>query len=254
MEFEIYQYLILVLAAFFGGFVDSIAGGGGLISLPILMAVGMPPHLALGTNKLQGSLGTLMAATKFTLKGMVNYKEILIGIIFTLIGAMLGSYVVLFINAKFLYYIVPVIMITIFIYTLTSPTLGDGDGIAKIDPKNFYLSFGLILGFYDGFFGPGAGSFWMFAMIYFLGISMKNAVANTKVLNLTSNIVAFSIFAIKGEVLFKVGIIMGIGSLIGAYLGSNMVIKKDIKFIKTIFLSVVAVTILKLIYDILFKQ
>lgn len=254
MDFELYQYIILIFAAFFGGFVDSIAGGGGLISLPVLMAVGIPPHLALGTNKLQGGMGTLMAATKFSLKGMINYKEIFLGIICTFIGAMLGSYSVLFIDAKFLSYIVPFIMIAIFIYTIKSPNLGSGgDGKAKLNPKIFYTSFGFVIGFYDGFFGPGAGSFWTFAIIYFLGLSMKNAVANTKVLNLTSNLVALSIFLSKGEVLFKVGIIMGIGSLIGAYLGSNMVIKKDIKFIKTIFLSVVAVTILKLLYDTFFK-
>lgn len=253
MDFELYQYVILIAAAFFGGFVDSIAGGGGLISLPVLMAVGIPPHLALGTNKLQGGMGTLMAATKFTLKGLVSFKEIFLGILFTFIGSMLGSSAVLFLDAKFLSYIVPFIMLGIFIYTIKSPNLGDGDGKAKISPKIFYTSFGFVIGFYDGFFGPGAGSFWTFAIIYFLGLSMKNAVANTKVLNLTSNLVALSIFLSKNEVLFKVGLIMGLGSLVGAYLGSNMVIKKDIKFIKIIFLSVVAVTILKLLFDIFFK-
>ena len=110
-----------------------------------------------------------------------------------------------------------------------------------------------MIGFYDGFMGPGTGSFWMFAFVSLLGLNLKSAVANTKILNFVSNIVSLFVFIIGGQILWMLGIIMGFGQMIGAYFGSHMVIKKEIKFIKTIFLIVVSLTIIKLLYDLFLK-
>ncbi|MBE3609167.1 TSUP family transporter [Campylobacter californiensis] len=249
MEFDLIAYCVFFAAAFLGGFIDAIAGGGGLITLPAIMAMGVPPHVALATNKLQGSFGSFTAALNFSLKGMVDYKEIWIGIVFTFIGACIGTTLILVLDAKFLQVIIPFLLIAIFIYTLFAPKVGEEDRKARMNIRAFYISFGLALGFYDGFFGPGAGSFWTFAIVALIGANMKRAVAHTKVLNFVSNIVSLGVFIIGGHVLWIVGVLMGIGQILGAYIGSNMVIKKEVKFIRTMFLIVVGATILKLVYS-----
>lgn len=251
MEFEIWQIILLFLASFFAGFIDSIAGGGGLITIPALLAVGIPAHIALATNKLQSSFGSFSASYNFAKKGFVNFKELKIGIIWTFIGATLGTLSVLLVSADTIKFLIPIMLIIIFIYTIFKPNLGEFEREKKMSEKMFYTIFGLLIGFYDGFLGPGTGSFWTIAMLALIGLEMKKAVARTKVLNFISNIVSLSVFILGGQILWLIGIIMGSGQLFGAYLGSTMVVKKEVKFIKTIFLSVVAVTILKLIYDLL---
>ena len=249
MEFDLLSYVVFFVAAFLGGFIDAIAGGGGLITLPAIMAMGVPPHLALGTNKLQGVFGSFTATLNFTKKGLIDSKECFVGIIFTFIGALIGATLILFLNANFLKIIIPFLLIVIFIYTLFMPKIGESDRAAKMNERLFYVIFGLILGFYDGFFGPGAGSFWMFAMVALIGLNLKKAVAHTKALNFTSNIVALGVFIAGGQILWLVGFLMAVGQILGAYFGSNLVIKKEVKFIRTMFLIVVAATICKLLFD-----
>ncbi|MBS6286192.1 MAG: TSUP family transporter [Campylobacter concisus] len=249
MEFDLLSYALFFVAAFLGGFIDAIAGGGGLITLPAIMAMGVPPHLALGTNKLQGVFGSFTATLNFTKKGLIDYKECFVGIVFTFIGAAIGATLILFLNANFLKIIIPFLLIAIFIYTLFMPKIGESDRAAKMNERLFYVIFGLMLGFYDGFFGPGAGSFWMFAMVALIGLNLKKAVAHTKALNFTSNIVALGVFMAGGQILWLVGFLMAVGQILGAYFGSNLVIKKEVKFIRTMFLIVVAATICKLLFD-----
>ena len=249
MEFDLLSYALFFVAAFLGGFIDAIAGGGGLITLPAIMAMGVPPHLALGTNKLQGVFGSFTATLNFTKKGLIDYKECFVGIVFTFIGAAIGATLILFLNANFLKIIIPFLLTAIFIYTLFMPKIGESDRAAKMNERLFYVIFGLVLGFYDGFFGPGAGSFWMFAMVALIGLNLKKAVAHTKALNFTSNIVALGVFIVGGQILWLVGFLMAVGQILGAYFGSNLVIKKEVKFIRTMFLIVVAATICKLLFD-----
>ena len=249
MEFDLLSYAFFFVAAFLGGFIDAIAGGGGLITLPAIMAMGVPPHLALGTNKLQGVFGSFTATLNFTKKGLIDYKECFVGIVFTFIGAAIGATLILFLNANFLKIIIPFLLTAIFVYTLFMPKIGESDRAAKMNERLFYVIFGLVLGFYDGFFGPGAGSFWMFAMVALIGLNLKKAVAHTKALNFTSNIVALGVFIVGGQILWLVGFLMAVGQILGAYFGSNLVIKKEVKFIRTMFLIVVAATICKLLFD-----
>ena len=249
MEFDLLSYALFFVAAFLGGFIDAIAGGGGLITLPAIMAMGVPPHLALGTNKLQGVFGSFTATLNFTKKGLIDYKECFVGIVFTFIGAAIGATLILFLNANFLKIIIPFLLTAIFVYTLFMPKIGESDRAAKMNERLFYVIFGLVLGFYDGFFGPGAGSFWMFAMVALIGLNLKKAVAHTKALNFTSNIVALGVFIAGGQILWLVGFLMAVGQILGAYFGSNLVIKKEVKFIRTMFLIVVAATICKLLFD-----
>ena len=252
MELEIWQFALLFAAAFFSGFVDAICGGGGMITIPALLAVGVAPHAALATNKFQASFGSFTAAANFAFKGYIDFGEIFIGIVFTFIGAILGAIAVLLVDAKFLNYLIPFLLIAIFIYTIFSPNLGDGGAQPKMNERAFYIIFGLAIGFYDGFFGPGTGSFWTFALAGILGLYMKKAVAHTKVFNFTSNIVSLIVFIIGGQILWFVGAVMAVGQVLGGYVGSNMVIKKEVKFVRKILLVVVGATILKLLYGLFF--
>lgn len=249
MEFELYWYGIFLLTGIFAGFVDSIAGGGGIITVPVLLASGMPPHIALATNKLQSSFGSFTASFNYMHKGLVKLKDVWQGVLFTFIGASLGTTSILFLDAEFLSKIIPLMLIAIFLYMLFGPKVGESDRQSILKPPLFYLIFGILLGFYDGFFGPGTGAFWTIAIVALLGLNLKSATAQTKVMNFTSNIVSLGVFLIGGQVLWVVGILMGVGQILGAYIGSTLVVKKEVKFIRIFFLSVVGITILKLVYD-----
>lgn len=230
------------------GFVDSIAGGGGLIALPALLAVGLPPAVALGTNKFQGSFGTLSASYNFIRKGRVKLRECAFGILMTLLGAAAGTWTVQRLDPAFLTYLVPVLLLLVLIYTIFSGSVGDESRPPRMGRRSFFTLFGLTLGFYDGFFGPGTGSFWTAGCCLFIGCSLTRAAGITRVMNFTSNIVSLILFIIGGHVLFGVGLCMATGQLIGARIGSGLAIQNGARFIRPIFITVVAVTIARLVY------
>jgi len=242
-------YPILLCTGFFAGLVDSIAGGGGLITIPALLSVGIPPHMTLGTNKFQSSFGSFTASYYYVKKGGVILREAALGIFFTFIGAAIGVWVVQQIPGKVLNNIIPFLLVAIIIYTFTKPNLGDVDIHPRLSKKVFYSVFGLALGFYDGFFGPGVGSFWAIAFVSLLGFNFTKATGFTKVMNFTSNIVSFFLFLFGGQIIFAAGISMAVGQVLGAKIGSGLVIKKGAKFIRPIFVTVVVLTTLKLLAD-----
>ena len=248
MEIEIWQILLLLCAAFISGFIDAIAGGGGLITVPSLLAVGIPPHMALATNKLQSTFGSSTAAFFFYKKGFFKFLEVALGLIFTFIGAILGAISVLFINANFLNFIVPFLLALILIYTIFAPNLGEKQTNAKMKKSVFYLIFGLGLGFYDGFFGPGTGSFWTFAIIGLLGLAMKSAIAQTKAFNFASNLASLVVFIFSGQILWIVGLSMGVFQIIGSFVGAKFVIKKDVKLIRAFYLFMVTMILFSVVY------
>lgn len=236
----------LWLAGLLAGFVDAIAGGGGIISLPALLATGMPPHLALGTNKLQGTFGSMTAAINYSRKGLVNVREIPTGVVFTALGALAGTLTVQVISPDFLRHIILFLLAGVFVYTLFSPDLGRLDRRPSMAVPVFLGCAGLVLGFYDGFFGPGTGSFWAIALVVVLGFNLKKATAQTKIFNFTSNVVALGAFFAGHHVLVSAGLLMGVGQMLGAFAGSRLVIQKGTGFVRVFFLVVVAATIIKL--------
>lgn len=239
---------ILFFVGLAAGFVDSIAGGGGLITLPVLLGIGLPPHVALATNKFQSSFGSFSAAFSFVKAGQINFREAWWGIIFTLGGAFLGTWAIEQINADFLKGIIPYLLILVVIYTIFTPKIGEEDIKPRMGGLIFFLFFGSLLGFYDGFLGPGTGSFWTIALMIGLGLNMTKATAYTKVMNFVSNIVSLLVFLVGGHIVFQAGLVMAIGQVIGARLGSGLVIEKGTRFIKPIFISMVLLTIGRLIY------
>jgi uncharacterized membrane protein YfcA len=240
--------MILWTAGVFAGFVDSIAGGGGIVSLPALLATGMPPHLALGTNKLQGTFGSCTAAVNYTRKGLVDLSEIPTGVIATAIGALTGTMTVQVLSPDFLQNTILILLTGVFLYTWFSPDLGKIDRPPSMAAPLFFACAGFALGFYDGFFGPGTGSFWTILLVAVLGVNLKKATAHTKVFNFTSNFVALAAFFIGGNVVVSAGLLMGCGQMLGAFIGSRLVIQKGTGFVRVFFLVVVVATILRLGY------
>ncbi len=239
----------LFVAAFLAGLVDSIAGGGGLIALPALIFSGLPPQLALGTNKLQGSFGTLSATINYVRKGQVSLKQAIFGVMCTFIGAASGSWLVQQLHVDFIRPLIPIMLMIVFIYTLFSGKLGFEDRKARLPSALFWLLAGLSLGFYDGFFGPGTGSFWTAGLMIFLGYNMVRASGYTKIMNFTSNVVALSLFMVGGNVCYSAGLVMAVGQVLGASLGSSLAIKKGAGFIRPVFLTVVFLTIVRLVFQ-----
>ena len=240
---------LLFAAAFIAGLVDSIAGGGGLITVPVLMGIGLPPQVALGTNKLQASFGSGSAMLHFVRAGTVKLSDCRIGMFWTAVGAALGVWAVQLLDATLLKQLIPWLLAVIALYTLFSPQLGAEDSHSRMKSGTFYLLFGLSIGFYDGFFGPGTGSFWVMALMMLLGYSMMRATATTKVMNFTSNFVALIYFLSVGQVRFVEGFVMGIGQFMGARVGSKLVIKRGTAFIRPVFIAMVLALVGRLIYQ-----
>lgn len=235
------------------GFVDSIAGGGGLITLPVMLSLGSDPQLALGTNKLQATFGSASAATHYSRAGAVNPNECWRAFVFTFLGAAIGTFGVRQIGPNTLKVVIPLLLIAVAVYSLRNPKLGEVEAKPQITRGRFDLGFGLLLGFYDGFFGPGTGTFWTMAFVLMLGFNLTRATAHTKVLNFSSNLCSLLIFALAGQVNYFAGTVMGLGQLIGAQIGSRMVMQRGTKFIRPVFITVVLAITGKLIYDAYFK-
>lgn len=235
------------------GFVDSIAGGGGLITLPVLLSLGGDPQQALGTNKLQATFGSASAATHYARAGAVDLAECGRAFAFTFLGAAVGTLGVRQIGPDTLKVVIPLLLIAVAVYSLRNPKLGETDARPQIARGRFDLVFGLLLGFYDGFFGPGTGTFWTMAFVLMLGFNLTRATAHTKVLNFSSNLCSLLIFAFAGQINYFAGAIMGTGQLIGAQVGSRMVMRRGTKFIRPVFITVVLAITGKLIYDAYFR-
>jgi uncharacterized protein len=233
------KILLLCIAGFIASFVDSIAGGGGLISLPAFLMAGVPPHFALGTNKFSSTAASFTSSIKYATSGKVNFKLLRFLFPFTLLGAAIGVNTVLKIDQKILNTMVLVMVLAVGIYSLFSKSMGKEDKFKELTKKN--IAFGIILafalGFYDGFFGPGAGAFLIFGLIGIFGFDFVNASGNARVLNFVSNVTSLVLFALQGKINLAFGIPMAISMIIGARVGTSMALKEGVKLVKPIFVT-----------------
>lgn len=244
-----WQFPLLFGVGLAAGFVDSIAGGGGLITVPVLLNLGLGPQQALGTNKLQAVFGSGSASWHYAAAKTVVLRDCVRGFAFTLAGSVLGAIAVQQLDPSFLKRLIPLLLVGVAAYTLLKPRLGAEDIHPRMTRTWFEPLAGIGLGFYDGFFGPGTGTFWTVAYMLGLGFNMTRATAYTKVMNFASNLGSLALFLLSGKVLFAAGLTMGLGQLLGARLGARMVIARGAKFIRPIFLTVVLSLTAKLIYD-----
>ena len=242
-------YPLLFAGGVLAGWIDSIAGGGGLVTIPLLLWIGLPAQVALGTNKFQSSFGSFTAARHYAREEVVASGDALPGILFTLTGAALGSFAVQLISGEVMNGVIPFLLLAIALYLLFTPSLGAGTRPPKFSRIAFYALFGVSLGFYDGFFGPGVGSFWAIAFVLGLGFDLRKATGYTKVMNFASNAVSFVIFLAGGRVLIGAGLAMGAGEVVGAAIGSRMVVRRGVRFIRPVFVTMAVVTALKLLYN-----
>jgi uncharacterized protein len=249
LMFELWHLPLLFVTGLVAGFVDSIAGGGGLITLPVLLSFGLDPRHALGTNKLQAAFGSGSAAWHYAQAGTLSLKDCTRGFLLSLTGAALGTLAVRQLDPSFLKRAIPVLLIVVAAYTLLKPRLGAKDLHPRMGRGAFDLIFGLLIGFYDGFFGPGTGTFWTMAFMLGLGFNMTRATAYAKVMNFASNLSSLAFFLPGGNVCYAAGLTMGVGQVLGAKVGSRMVIARGTKFIRPVFIAVVLALTLKLLYD-----
>jgi uncharacterized membrane protein YfcA len=244
-----WEFPLLFTTGLAAGFVDSIAGGGGLITIPVLLSFGLEPAAALGTNKLQATFGSGSAAAHYAAAKAVSLKECGRGFVYTLIGAGLGAVAVQHVDPGFLRRAIPVLLVAVAIYVACKPKLGSEDRHPRMQRPWFDLIFGLGLGFYDGFFGPGTGTFWAMSYVLVLGFNLTRATAYTKVMNFASNVSSLAFFLAGGKIHLLMGLTMGVGQLIGARTGSRMVLTRGTRLIRPVFLTVVIILTLKLLYD-----
>ena len=230
--------MLLVGVAGLAGMIDAIAGGGGLLALPAILWAGLPPVQALATNKLQGSFGTFTASYNFIRRGEIDLRRLGVPILMTFIGSASGTLAVQRLGSDLLNHIVPALLIAFALYFLFSPRIGDQDAHHRISHGLFGLLIGFSLGFYDGFFGPGTGSFFAAAFVLLLGYNLRRATAGTKVLNFTSNIASLIFFALAGQVVWQVGLPMGLAQMAGAWIGSHLVIRHGTRLIRPLLVVV----------------
>ena len=245
-------YLIILPMIFLAGLIDSIAGGGGLISLPAYLAAGLPPHNALANNKMSSCFGTLLSTIRYFRHGMIDVKIAFTSAVFALLGSFLGTRLVLLMNADFLRYLLVILLPVIVIFSLLNKNIGQTNTSQdiRLNTKIFFaVLVGLFIGTYDGFFGPGAGSFMILAFAMLMRYDFIVANGNTKVVNFASNIASLTAFIISGKVLFYIGIPAAIVGILGNHVGSKLVIKNGNKIIKPIFLLVFVLLFMKIVWD-----
>ena len=244
------KLIFLCAAGFAAACVDAIAGGGGIISLPAFLLAGVNPHMALGTNKFASTCSSCTSSIKYAQSGKVNFKLLKILVPFTFCGASLGVFCALSIKAEFLNKIVLIMLLFVGIYSLFSKTIGLKNNFKGITKHN--ISLGIILafslGFYDGFFGPGAGSFLIFGLIGIYGFDFINAGGNSKVLNFVSNVTSLILFAINGEIYYLYGIPAAVFMIFGARFGAKLALKKGAKLMKPVFVIMSLAVCAKLLY------
>lgn len=235
-----------ILATLFGaavlaGFVDAIAGGGGLITIPVLLLAQIPPLNALATNKLQGAFGSLTASVMALRRGLVQWKEMRVLFVCSLIGAGLGAFAVQFVRTETLDIVIPVVLISIALYFLLAPNAGAVERKPRLNNTAYRGAVVPGIGFYDGMFGPGAGSFFSLAGVALRGYNLVTATAQAKILNFASNIASLAVFIAGGKVLWMAGGVMVVGQIIGAWTGSHAMVRGGTRLIRPMIVTVCVV-------------
>ncbi|MBJ3784801.1 TSUP family transporter [Devosia sediminis] len=240
--------LALMAVGMFAGFVDAIAGGGGMITVPALLSAGLPPVAALGTNKMQSIVGTGMAVLTYWRRGYVDLPRLVPAIALTFAGSFLGALTVSKLDTSLLTVAVPVALIAIALYFLFAPKLSDADRAARLPFAPFVPVMGFVIGFYDGIFGPGTGSFFTIGFVLLFGLGLTRATGSTKALNFVSNLAALAIFIPQGAVVWPVAIVMALGQVIGGYVGARTGIRYGAKVIRPLVVMVSIALAIKLLF------
>lgn len=247
------ELILVSLASVLAGFVDAIVGGGGLILVPALFAVlpGTAPATLLGTNKSASVWGTAMAAARFSRRMEIRAATVLPAMAAGFAGSFAGAWAVTVVSPDFLRKLLPVVLVAVLLYTLARKDLGREHRPALEGRREALAAcaIGAVLGCYDGFFGPGTGSFFVFLFVRVLGYDFLNASACAKLLNTATNLAALVLFAIKGHVWWHYAAALAVANVAGSLLGTHMALKHGASFVRGVFIVVVSLLILKTGYD-----
>ena len=250
LPFDILILILLAVAGAFAGFVDSIVGGGGLISVPAMLLTNLPPSVALGSNKLSSIFGAGSASITFLRNRMVDFSLVRKLLPFTFVGSMLGTLAVVSLPPLYVKPIIIILLVCVTLFVVFKKDWGEINRTSQVAGKALYIcmAFALGIGIYDGFIGPGTGTFLIMGFI-FTGFDFLHASANAKILNFTSTLASLLVFLYLGHVNIMYGLAAGTGQIIGAYVGSHLAIVKGSSLVRVVFLSVTTVMLLKLVYD-----
>lgn len=251
---DLFNIVLFVVTGFVAAFIDSTVGGGGLISVPALLTSGLPVSMVLGTNKLAASMGAVTSVISFWRSGNINKKLVISLMPLSMIGSVCGAYTVHLLPQDFMRNLVVIMLVLIAAYTYRHKEWGSFKRRTDLSiwalVGAFFMALGM--GFYDGLFGPGTGTFLIFGFL-FLGCDFVTAAGNGRALNTASNLAGLATFIFNGSVVWAYGIIMGLSMIAGAYFGTKMAIKHGAAYVRPLFLTVTTVLIGKQIYDIFFK-
>ncbi len=232
MEFSFELLALLSLVAVLAGFIDAIAGGGGLLTIPALLFTGMSPVQAIATNKLQACFGSFTATRFFIKQKLVSPKKQTWGILAAAIGAAVGAMAIQLFDSQILITLLPFALILIAVYLIIAKNFGQSADTPKLSEKNYNASFISGIGFYDGFFGPGTGTFFTLSYCKMRAMNLIQATAHAKLMNFTTNIVSLMIFILSDQIIWQVGLAMAVGQIIGAHIGAATAIKQGTDFIR----------------------
>lgn len=247
------DWIIVSLASLLAGFVDAVVGGGGLVMVPALFATfpAAPPATLLGTNKAAALWGTVFSTYQYSRRVQVRWRALMPAAAAGFVGAFAGAWTVTVVSPDFLRNLLPVVLLVVLIYTVAKKELGRHHTPRYTGRSEWMAAavIGLSIGFYDGFFGPGTGSFFVFLFVRWLGYDFLNASASAKVLNVSTNIAALLLFAAKGNVWWHFVLPLAIANVVGSLLGTHMALKHGTGFVRTLFIVVVSVLICKTGWD-----
>ena len=244
-------WMIVCPLVFLGGLIDAVAGGGGLITLPAYLIAGLPAHIASGTNKCGNVFGTLLSSGRFLKRGDVHIPSAITGAAGALVGAWIGARLNLIMPERMLYYFMLIMVPVMAVFLLLKRNFGQEDRsgeLSRLQLMSMALGIGLVIGGYDGIFGPGAGTFLMLAFTGMCRFDLLTASGNTKVANSASNMASLITFAFAGKVMWVVGIPAAVCGIAGNYVGSSLALKGGAKVIRPMFFVVLALLLIRLIY------
>lgn len=250
IELELKTFLIVCPLLFLAGLVDAIGGGGGLVSLPAYLIAGLPPHAAVATNKMSSTCGTALATIRFIRNKLVNFKLAIPSVIFAILGSSIGAHISMRVDEKVMLYVLIVILPLSAYLVLNKKLFNDnGSDIVKLDRRTYITASvaAFVIGCYDGFYGPGTGTFLIIAFTIFAKLSIKMANGQAKVINLTTNITSLIIFLLNGQVVILLGLAAAACNMVGGYIGAGLVMTNGSKIVRPSIIFVLFLLALKVL-------
>ncbi len=249
MELSFWMTALVCAGTFFGGLIDAMAGGGGLITLPVYFLTGMPSHMALGTNKLSANCGAVVSCLRYAKNGCVDWRFTLPGMAASVAGALLGARLVLLVDDQYLRYLLVVLLPVIAVFVLRDKNMAVPEGMRTRGQTAALLALMFVVGVYDGFYGPGAGTFYLLVLVKLGRYDARHASGVMKWVNLGSGLGSLVVFFATGQAMLWLGLLGGAFSIAGSYVGTGLVLRRGAKAVRPVILLVLAMLFVKIVAD-----